>query len=317
MPDKKLISIIVPVYNEEKNLPLFYQSLSKTTSSLEDRYDFEVIFVNDGSTDNSAEVLEKLSASDSRVKYIEFSRNFGKEIALTAGLGCAKGQAVLTLDADLEHPPEIIPEFISKWESGIEVVIGVREKSDDQNLVRKAGSWLFYKIMDLIGETKIISGETDFRLLDQTVVREFNRFTEKGRIARGLIDWLGFKRDYIFFAAGKRKSGKTRYGFLDLVRLGFSGFISHSLFPLRLAGYLGILITVFSGILGLFMFLNKFVFRDPWGLAFSNVTMLAVFTTFLIGIVLICLGLIALYIANIYQEVINRPVYVIRKKKNL
>ncbi len=314
---KKLISIVVPVYNEEENLSLFYETLQKAVLDLEQSYDFEFIFVNDGSQDKSGEILEKLAERESRVKYLEFSRNFGKEIALTGGLNFAKGQAILTVDADLQHPLEMIPEFVKKWEQGKEVVIGVRKKSEKQGFIRKVGSWLFYKIMALIGETEIISGETDFRLVDAAVVKEFNRFTEKWRINRGLIDWLGFKRDYVYFEVRARKFGKPRYGFLGLVRLGINSFVGHSLFPLRFAGYLGVFITLFSGILGFFMFLNKFVFHDPWKLTISNITMLAVFITFLVGIVLICLGLIALYTANIYQEVINRPIYVIRKKKNL
>lgn len=314
---KKLISIIVPVYNEEKNLPLFYQSLSKAIGGLEAKYDFEIIFVNDGSKDESSRILERLSQSDKKVKYIEFSRNFGKEMALSCGIDQAKGEAMIMLDADLQHPPELIPSFLSKWEEGAEVVIGVREKNKKEGMVKKLGSFFFYKIMGFISETKLIPRETDFRLISRTVADEFSRFTERGRIARGLIDWLGFKRDYIYFKAKERKSGKPGYDFLKLVRLGLSSFVAHSLFPLKLAGYLGIIITVFSGLLGGFMFANKFIFGDPWGLAFSNVTMLAVFITFLIGIVLICLGLIALYIANIHLEVSNRPIYVIRKKKNL
>lgn len=313
---RKLISFVVPVYNEEKNLPLFYQSFSESWRGLENKYDQEVIFVNDGSEDKSGEVLERLASSRANYKYLEFSRNFGKEIALSAGLHHAQGQAAITIDADLQHPPELIPVFIKKWEGGADVVIGVREKNKNEGLVKKVGSIFFYQIMNLIGETKIIPRETDFRLIDRKVIEEFNRFTERGRITRGLIDWLGFKRDYVFFKARERKFGKAGYGFLKLVRLGLSSFVGHSLFPLKLAGYLGVFITLFSGALGFFMLLNK-IWHDPWNLQFSNVTMLAVFITFLIGIVLICLGLIALYIANIQTEATNRPLYVIRRKRNL
>lgn len=309
--DKKLISIVIPAYNEERNLQTFFTLLSKTLRPLSAKYSFEAIFVNDGSTDKTAEILKTL-----KVKQIELSRNFGKEIALSCGVHHAKGKAVIMIDADLQHPIELIPAFIEKWQKGADIVIGVREKTADEGIIRRLGSYFFYKIMDLISETKLVSGETDFRLISRQVADEFNRFTERGRIARGLVDWLGFKRDYIYFKAKTRQSGKPSYSLAKLVRLGLSGFVAHSLVPLKLAGYLGIIITFFSGLLGGFMFVNKFIFGDPWNLAFSNVTMLAVFITFLIGIVLICLGLIALYVANIHLEVTNRPIYIIRKKEN-
>jgi len=170
--------------------------------------------------------------------------------------------------------------------------------------------------MRLIGETEVLAGETDFRLIDRSVAEEFNRFTERGRLTRGLIDWLGFKRDTVFFEAPERRFGRPGYGLGQLVRLGLASCVSHSLFPLKLAGYLGLLITLSSGFLGFFMFLNRYLIHDPFNLAFSNIAMLAVFILFLIGIVLVCLGLMALYIANIHLEVTNRPIYVIRKKRN-
>jgi len=314
---KRLVSIIIPVYNEEKSLSLLYERLVKAVGKLASGYDFEFLFINDASEDKSGEVLDRLGRVEPRLKYLEFSRNFGKEIALSAGLHHAQGEAVISLDADLQHPPELIPLFIRKWEEGAEVVIGIRKKDKTKNLVKRIGSGFFCRIMGLVGETQILPAETDFRLLDRRVVQEFNRFTERGRIARGLVDWLGFKRDCLYFEAEKRKFGQPSYGLFKLVRLGFSSFVSHSLFPLKLAGYLGIIITIFSGSLGLFMFVNRWLLNDPFSLRFSNITMLAVFIMFLIGIVLICLGLIALYIANIHSEVINRPIYVVRKKRNL
>lgn len=311
---KPLISIVSPVFNEQDSLALVCQEILKAADSFEDRYEAEIIFINDGSSDQSAEVLEKLASSDSRIKCLEFSRNFGKEIALSAGIDFAQGQAVITLDADLEHPPSLIPDFISKWEQGAEVVVGIRKNRGQESLIKKLGSLCFYKVMGLIGETKILSGETDFRLIDAKVAHEFKRFTERGRLARGLIDWLGFKRDYLYFAPDRRAAGRPRYGFLELARLAINSFIGHSLFPLKLAGYLGVLITLFAGPLGIFMFANRYFFH--W-LVFSGPAMLAVFNLFLIGIVLICLGLTALYIANIHLEVTNRPIYVIRNKKNI
>ena len=312
---KKLISIIIPVYNEEKNISLLYAELVKVWKELENDYDREIIFVDDGSEDDSIKEIEKLANKDDKVKYLQFSRNFGKELAITAGLREAKGNAAIMIDADLQHPAELIPRFIEKWEEGAEVVVGVRKKNKREGLVKKIGSFLFYKIINAIAEIKVTPNATDFRLLDRIVINEFNRFTEKNRMSRALVDWLGFKRDYIYFNANARMDGKAGYSTLKLIKLALSGFVSLSLVPLKIAGYLGIVIVIFSGSLGLFIFIEKYVLGDPWNMGFSYPSILAVINLFLIGVVLSCLGLIALYIANIHREVINRPMYVIRSKK--
>lgn len=312
-----MISIVIPVYNEEKNIRLIYNAIIEAWKRLDDKYDCEIIFVNDGSTDKTPEKLENLGAQNKNVGYIEFSRNFGKEIAVTAGISAAKGEATIIIDADLQHPPELIPRFIEKWEKGGEIVIGIRNKNKKEGLIKKFGSILFYKIISSIGETKILPGETDYRLLDKKVVKEFNRFTERNRIARGLIDWLGFKKDYIYFEANERVNGKAQYNNAKLFRLALSTFVSQSLFPLKFAGYLGIFITFFSGLLGLFILIEKYILNDPWNLGFSGTAILGVIILFLVGIILSCLGLIALYIASIHAEVINRPLFVIRKKGNM
>lgn len=309
--DKK-ISVVIPVFNEENSLNELYNKLVNILAN----YDFEIIFINDGSSDRSWTILNKITGSNNRVKLIDFSRNFGKEIAIVAGLRNCSGDACIIMDADLQHPPELILEFIKKWQAGAEVVVGVRERNQGEGLIKKIGSFFFYKIMGLISDTKMISRSTDFRLLDKKVIKVFNQFTEQNRISRGLVDWLGFKTDYIYFTANPRNFGKPSYGFLKLTKLALSTFVSHSLFPLKLAGYLGIIITFFSGLWGIFIIIEKYILGDPWGLYFSGPAMLAIMILFLIGIVLICLGLMALYIANINTEVLNRPLYVIREKIN-
>lgn len=311
---KELISVIVPVYNEEDNILLLYEELNNVWKKLKPKHDCEIIFINDGSIDSSDQVIERLLNKDNRIKYIEFSRNFGKEVALTAGLNHAKGVAAIMLDADLQHPVKLIPKFLEKWEKGSEVVIGVRQKSKDEDLVRRFSSAFFYQIMNFIGGTQLVPRATDYRLLDRKVINEFNRLTERNRITRGLLDWLGFNRDYIYFSLGKRASGKPSYSILKLTRLAFSSFVSLSLFPLRLAGYLGLVITLFSGTLGFFVLVNQYILDEPVGFIFSGTAGLAIFIMFLIGIVLMSLGLIAMYIANIHNEVLNRPMYIIRKK---
>ena len=313
----KLISVIIPTYNEEMNIPLIYKEIKEVFLLLMDKYEYEIIFVDDGSADNSVEVLEKLANLDNKVKYLEFSRNFNKEIATSAGIHHSKGDAVIMIDADLQHPVELIPEFIKKWEDGADIVIGIRTKNKGEGFIKKIGSYLFYKIMNLISDTKIIPQATDFRLIDKKVIKEFNRLTEKTRITRGLIDWLGFKKDFIYFKAKERYNGKAKYNNLKLAKLALSAVISQSLFPLRFGGYLGIFISFFSGILGLFILIEKYILNDPFDMNFSGPAILAVIILFLVGIILSCLGLMALYIGNIQKEVANRPMYIIRKKKNL
>lgn len=308
----KLISLVVPIHNEVENIPALYAALLRVSESLPS-YSWEFLFVDDGSTDNSVSLLETLAEKDSRINLIEFSRNFGKELATTAGIHSATGDAVLMLDADLQHPPELIPEFIKKWEAGAEVVIGVRLSNTREGLVKRLGSKLYYSISNFISDTEILSKATDFRLMDRKVVDEFNKFSERSRITRGLVDWLGFRRDTVEFVAPARSYGVAKYSFTKLLGLAFSSFVSHSLFPLRFAGYLGITIIAISLPLGIFMFFSRYIFTNFYN--FSGTAILATILLFLIGIVLACLGLIALYIANIHTEVANRPLYVIRKKK--
>jgi len=306
----KIISIIIPVCNEEDNIPLVWSEINRVFSAC-DRYDYELIFVDDGSRDNSGLVIRNFASFDERVSLIELSRNFGKEMATSAGLHNATGEAAIILDADLQHPPRLIMEFIEKWESGADMVIGVRRDNKGAGLTKNIGSKIFYWIMDLIGEKNFMTNSTDFRLVDKKIIREFKRFTEHNRLTRGLLDWVGFKKDFIYFSADRRKNGKASYSSVKLVKLAFSTFVNHSLFPLKFAGYLGIMIIMFSGPLGIFIFVDKYIANDPFNLYFSGTAILAVFNLFLIGIVLSCLGLMALYIGNIQNEVVNRPMYII------
>jgi len=307
----KQISLIIPVFNEEKNIPLLFVEIRKTLDTLP-QYEFEIVFINDGSTDQSLDELKKIKKEDGRIQIIDFSRNFGKEMATTAGINSCQGEACIMLDADLQHPVEKIADFLAKWEEGGEVIIGIRQSNQGEGLVKKIGSYFFYKLINAISDTTIIPNATDFRLLDRCVIDEFNKLTERNRMTRGLIDWLGFKREFVKFNANPRVNGKASYSTIKLIKLAFNSIISLSLFPLKIAGYLGVIITILSGILGLFIFFTRYVYGV---LVFSGPAILAVINLFLIGIVLMCLGFIALYIANIHAEVGNRPMYIIRKKR--
>lgn len=310
----KSISIIIPAYNEEKNIPLVYDELQKVLKNLQNKYVFDVLFVNDGSSDGTIGEIEKLAAEDDHVKYIDFSRNFGKEIATTAALNSCQGDACIMLDADLQHPVELIPKFIKRWENGFDVIVGIRNKNKSTGIMKKIGSAIFYKIINRIAEVQVTPNATDFRLLDRVVIDEFNRFVETNRMTRALIDWLGFKRDYIYFDANERINGDASYSFWKLFKLALNSFISLSLFPLKLAGNLGFAITLVSGIAGFYILLGKYFFHWNFASTFSDSENLAILILFLVGIILISIGLMALYIANIHSEVIKRPMYVIRKK---
>ena len=186
----KSISLIIPAYNESANIAPLYEKLQTVLQPLRGRYTFEILFVNDGSKDTTGEEVEKLMQKDTQVQCINFSRNFGKEIATTAGLNHCSGDAGMMLDADLQHPAELIPDFLDKWEKGADVVIGIREESRSDAWIKRVGGKIFYSILNKISDTEIIPNATDFRLLDRAVIDEFNRFTETKRLTRGLIDFL-------------------------------------------------------------------------------------------------------------------------------
>jgi len=309
---KPVVTIVVPVYNEEAAIGPFAKELFSVCAK-NTNYECEYIFVNDGSGDETQLKLEQLAAKHSSVTVIEFSRNFGKEAATSAGLAEAKGDAVIMIDADLQHPPEHMPEFVAKWQAGADVVIGVRKNDASDAHFKKLGSRMYYKVINLISDgVEIIPRATDYRLLDRRVVDEFVRLTEHNRMTRGLIDWLGFRRDYIYFETPERQNGEASYTTWKLIKLATESVISHSLLPLRLAGYLGILITFISGVLGSVMLVDRFFY--PLGYEFSGPAILAVIILFMVGIILIAIGLLAYYVAFIYAETQNRPLYVVRQR---
>lgn len=308
------ISIVVPVYNEAKNVPVLFERVSDVLTKTCPDLSFEIIFVNDGSRDDSLTQLTHLeNAHPETVRVLDFSRNFGKEAATTAGIRAATGDLILSMDADLQHPPELIPKFIEKWRNGAEVVIGVRKNDASDTRLKRMGSRLFYKLIRAVSQTDIVPRATDFRLIDRGVADEFNALTERSRMTRGLIDWLGFRRAFIPFTAPDRLHGTASYDMKKLVSLALESLVAHSLFPLRLAGYIGITIIILSSILGIVMLLDRYLF--VWGLSFSGPAILANVILFLVGVVLVSLGLLAFYIAHIHTETQNRPLYIIRKKR--
>ncbi len=309
----KQITAVVPIYNEERNIPVLYARLEEVVKKLPE-IRWEYVFVNDGSTDGSYEALKKLAQQDSKAKVIDLSRNFGKEIALTAGVHVAYGDAVICMDADLQHPPELIPRLIELWRQGADIVVTVRLTSDRQPLLRRVGSRFFYWLMSKITGLDMVSSTTDFRLFDRKVLEAFRKVTERERMFRGILDWMGFRRSYVEFHASARAEGKAGYTYRKLIKLAVSSITSFSLFPLRITGYLGVLITGLSGLLLVWMLISYMI--NGIG-NYTPLAIVVVANTFLIGIVLMALGLVALYIGSIHTEVINRPLYLIREKINL
>ena len=311
----QLVSIVIPVMNESANLALLLERLQAVFQGQPD-YQFEIVFVDDGSTDDTADKIVAIGRKNSDVRLIELSRNFGKEMAVTAGLAAATGDAAIIIDADLQHPPEMIPKFIAAWAAGAEVVIGVR--TDDKryaSFMKRLGSKLFYKLINNLSPVKIVPNATDYRLIDRVVIDAFNQFSEHNRMTRGLIDWLGFKREYVTFTPVPRQNGEAGYNLRKLTGLALNSIVGMSLVPLKFAGYLGVAITLIFGTLGVSVAVEMFGFNDPWHLNIANSVNLAILIVFLIGIVLMALGLVGLYIAAIHTEVSGRPLYVKRPRR--
>jgi dolichol-phosphate mannosyltransferase len=306
------IAVVVPIFQEDKNIAPLYERLEKVTNTIKD-IQWEYVFVNDGSKDMSLAELRRLAAQDQKVRVIDLSRNFGKEIAITAGVSSVNCDAVICIDADLQHPPELIPQLIEHWKQGAEVVAAIRVDMEGQPIVRRIGSLIYYRLMSKITNLEMAEKSTDFRLCDRKVIEAFRQFTEKDRLFRGIVDWLGFKKVNVEFRASARKEGVAAYSYAKLWQLAVSSIMSFSLFPLKLTGYLGLIISITTSMLLIWMFFANYIFALNY---FTPVAIFLVINTFLFGVVLMGLGLIALYIGTIHTEVINRPLYIIRERIN-
>ena len=310
----KMISVVIPICNEEEGIRKFLdERLFKVLQKIE-KYKFEIILVDDGSKDKTLDILQTYAEENKNIKVVSLVRNFGKEMALSAGLRYAEGDAVLTIDADGQQPPEKIEEFIKAWEDGAEIIVGVRDHYTKHGLIPKIGSKLFYWLLKLMGNKTTVPGSTDFRLMDRVVVDEFNELTEHNRITRGLVDWMGYEKIDIYYTYGKRMNGKPSYNFKKLCNLAIDSFVSMSTTPLVVFGYIGIIITIGSFLLGAFCITNQYILGDPLGLYWNGAVQMAIFITFLVGLVLISQAITALYISHIHAETQNRPLYIVSKK---
>lgn len=315
MSNMKKVSVVTPVHNEAEGIEDFItNSLLPILKKI--NYNYELIIVNDGSTDETLKIIQSLADKNPKIKVLSLSRNFGKEPALSAGLAYATGDAAITIDADGQQPPKLIPDFLKKWESGGEIITGVRSQYSKHGLIQKLGSKLFYWLLHLLGNKSTVPGSTDFRLLDRAVIDEFNKLSEHNRITRGLIDWLGFKQVYIEYVYGVRTAGKPSYNLRKLFKLAIDSFVSMSTTPLVIFGYLGIFITIGSFILGMFCIINQYILGDPLQLYWDGSVQLAIFITFLVGLLMISQSITSMYISRIYSEAQGRPLYIIDKKES-
>lgn len=313
--DNMLVSIVVPVYNEALGLLAFHESLIAVLEA-QSSFRYQIIYVDDGSTDRTATLVRELHGKDTAVSLVKLSRNFGKEIATTAGIHEAQGECVITLDADGQHPVELIPEFIRRWRDGDKVVIGLRTANQHEGPLKRYGSRLFYWLINRLAGVKLVSGATDFRLIDRTIQQEFVRMTEHGRITRGLIDWLGYQREYVPFKAKPRLHGEAGYSFRKLFKLAIDSVISLSVSPLFIAAYIGAVVLPLSVLVGFVMLVNGLL-GDPLAWRTTGSAYVVVLLLFLVGVLLVSQGIIGLYLSHIHTETQNRPLYVIDRQGSI
>lgn len=301
----KLISIVIPAYNEEENIPKIVELIENLFSTMSYRY--EIILVADGCTDNTMESIEKLIAINGQIYFIELSRNFGHQLALKAGLDHAHGDCVISMDCDLQHPPEIIPELIAKWELGYEVVYTIRQEDKKLALSKRITSNLFYKTMNSLSDVEIETGSADFRLLDKNVVSVIKNFHENEPFLRGLIKWVGFRNISIPYYPNERYCGKSKYSLKKMIRFALQGVTSFSVRPLYGAIYLGFTFSLLS-----VMYIPYVLHAFHNGREVSGWGSIIMTIAFFGGLNLIILGIIGVYIGKMFMQVKNRPNYIIR-----
>jgi len=303
-------TISIPVYNEEENIEELHRRISTVMSKLDEEY--EILFVNDGSTDSTLDKLVALHEKDSRVIIIDFSRNFGRQMAMTAGIDHAHGNAIILMDGDLQHPPEVIPELVEKYKDGYNLVFTVREYPKKISIFKKFSSWIFYKFASLFG-LKLNPGGTEFMLLDKAIIECLRQSRERFRFLRGLINWFGFKKIGISYTAAQRYKGKTKFSIFKMIVLGIDGICSFSSVPLYLAGYLGVFVAGVGLLYALYVVYIKFI----KGTAIAGWTSVMLVLLIFCGIHLIFLGIIGAYIGRMYEEIKARPLYIIKQKIGL
>jgi glycosyltransferase involved in cell wall biosynthesis len=307
----KKISILIPCYNEQESLPLLYKALYDVMADerVASKYDFEILLVNDGSKDSTLSILRQMHKDDSRVSYIDLSRNFGKENAMMAGFDYVTGDCCIIMDADLQDPPEVMFQMIEKWEEGYEDVYAKRVSRGKESWLRRTLSMQFYKILNKMSKVEMLQNVGDFRLLDRRCVEALKSLRETERYTKGLFCWIGYKKAEVLFDRGDRVAGTTSWSMWKLMRLGIDGIISFTTAPLHLATWLGLIISFFAFVYLVFVLVKTLLFGDP----VAGFPTLICVILFLGGVILLCLGILGEYVARMYSETKRRPGYLVRE----
>jgi len=310
MQNNFLLSIIIPVFDEEKNIDTLLKRLVPTIKD----YNYEIIFVSDGSKDKTEDNIKKHIKVNKQIKLISFKRNFGHQMAITCGYQTAKGDAVISMDADLQDPPEVIPKMIEKWQNGAKIVYARREKRDVDSFFKKITAKLFYQLINFLSDVPIPQDVGDYRLLDRETVNFLNSLPEQSRFLRGLVSWGGYRAEYVYFEREKRHAGETHYGFLKMLNFALEGITSFSTKPLRIATYFGFLAGGLGFIGLIYHLIRKIIHPQYYVTGWAG---LFVAIIFLGGLQLITIGIIGEYIGKIYKELQKRPRFLIKEKVNL
>jgi glycosyltransferase involved in cell wall biosynthesis len=300
------LTVVVPAYNEEQALPLFHNQLNAVLNSLP--INKEILYIDDGSTDHTWEVLQQLKNQDASVSLLQLSRNFGKEIALTAGLDHAKGDAIIVIDADLQDPPELIPQLLEKWQQGYDIVYAKRIGREGESLLKKVTAYTFYRIMKRATKVKIPEDTGDFRLLSRRAAEALKTLREQHRFMKGLFAWIGFPQAFILYHRQSRVAGKTKWNYWQLWNFAIEGITSFTIAPLKYATYIGILTSFLSFIYATVVMTKTLLFGNPT----PGYSSLMVAILFLSGVQLMTLGIIGEYLGRMFNEVKNRPLYLIQ-----
>jgi len=305
---RKRVSIIVPAYNEEASLQAFYDSMSKTMDELSD-YDFELLFVNDGSRDGTQSIIEQLAEKDNRVAFLQLSRNFGKEAAMLAGFDHSTGHCSVVMDADLQHPPYVIVEMLKWWEEGYEDVYARRRTRGKESWVRRKLTMAFYHILARSSRYEVLQNVGDFRLLDRKCIDALRQLRESERYTKGLYSWIGFRKKEIWFDQEERRYGQSHWSLFQLAGLAIEGIISFSTAPLRLATFMGFLTGIGAFLYLIYIFTKAVMYGDP----VAGYPTLICVMLFLGAVQLICLGIIGEYLGRTFNESKHRPNYFVEK----
>lgn len=302
---KPLVSVVVPVFNETEVVDMFHARMAAVADSTSD-YEWEIIYVDDGSSDDSYAKMQSLAEADNRVRLLRFSRNFGHQVAITAGIDQARGDAVAVIDADLQDPPEVIARFIEKWQEGYNVVYGVRERRAGESRMKLLTAGLFYRTLKRLTNIEIPVDVGDFRLLDRRAAQHLNQMRESDRFVRGLVSWIGFRQVGVEYSRDKRYAGETKYPYRKMIKFALDGITSFSTVPLKLASILGYMASSLA-----FLYLCSVFVQKAMGITVPGFATIIVAIMFLGGVQLICLGILGEYIGRIFNEIKKRPIYII------